>query len=552
MNRTIPTKESLRVEFKSDRSKLADRDIALVVVCLANTEGGDLYLGVEDDGTVTGLHPDRRDQYRLAASIANRTSPSIDVRVTVFEELGHLVARIEVPRSLAVVSTVDGQTQRRRLKHDGTPECVALLPAEAISRLGDLGQMDFSARPVPGATLDDLDPEERRRLREVHQRFQASSDPALRDLSDDDLDGALGFVDVVDGRRTPTVAGLLVIGRERAIARHLPSHEVMFQVFDGADLRVNDAWRGPLLRVFVAIEAHLRVRNEQNETQVGLFRVPIPTVDERGFREAVLNAFVHRDYARSGAIHVQWGADTIEVGNPGGFVEGVTLDNLLVTQPRARNRCLADALKRIGLVERSGRGVDLIFAGVLRYGRPSPDYSRSDRDSVTVVLSQGQADVAFLRMILEEEQRLGAPIAIPALIALAQIRKERRCPLAAITKAIQRGESEARGVVERLVEAGLVEARGERAGRVYILSERVYQLTDRTVGYQRQKGLELAEQEALVLRHVKKQGEVRRADVVRLCHLNDDQATRLLKRLVKSGKLVPEGSRRGTRYVRSG
>jgi len=54
-----------------------------------------------------------------------------------------IVARIEVPRSLAIISTNDGQTQRRRLKHDGTPECVALLPAEAISRLGDLGQMDF-------------------------------------------------------------------------------------------------------------------------------------------------------------------------------------------------------------------------------------------------------------------------------------------------------------------------------------------------------------------------------------------------------------------------
>nr|MBK7069631.1 hypothetical protein [Deltaproteobacteria bacterium] len=130
----------------------------------------------------------------------------------------------------------------------------------------------------------------------------------------------------------------LVLGRERALWRHLPAHEVMFQVFDGADLKVNEAWRCLVLRVFDAIEAHVRVRNEQTEVQVGLFRVPIPTVDERGFREAVLNAFVHRDYARPGAIHVQWGADTIEVSNPGGFVEGVTLDNLLVTHPRAQQR----------------------------------------------------------------------------------------------------------------------------------------------------------------------------------------------------------------------
>nr|MBK7069630.1 ATP-binding protein [Deltaproteobacteria bacterium] len=75
LTRTIPTEESLQIEFKSDRAKFSDRDIVLTVVCLANTEGGDVYLGVEDDGSVTGLHPEHREEARLAASIASRTSP---------------------------------------------------------------------------------------------------------------------------------------------------------------------------------------------------------------------------------------------------------------------------------------------------------------------------------------------------------------------------------------------------------------------------------------------------------------------------------------------
>ena len=64
--------------------------------------------------------------------------------------------------------------------------------------------------------------------------------------------------------------------------------------------------------------------------------------------------------------------DALVVSNPGGLVEGVTLANLLVTEPRPRNRALADAMKRIGVVERSGRGVDTIYRGMLKFGRPAP------------------------------------------------------------------------------------------------------------------------------------------------------------------------------------
>ena len=54
----IPGNETLTVEFKSDRKRLPDTELVEAVVCLANAEGGELWLGVEDDGTPTGLHPD--------------------------------------------------------------------------------------------------------------------------------------------------------------------------------------------------------------------------------------------------------------------------------------------------------------------------------------------------------------------------------------------------------------------------------------------------------------------------------------------------------------
>lgn len=57
MSRLVPTKETLTVEFKSDRKKYSDANLFEDVVAFANTEGGDLYLGIEDDGYITGVHP---------------------------------------------------------------------------------------------------------------------------------------------------------------------------------------------------------------------------------------------------------------------------------------------------------------------------------------------------------------------------------------------------------------------------------------------------------------------------------------------------------------
>ena len=77
----LPPAETLTVEFKSDRKRLSDADLVEALVCLANTEGGELWLGVEDDGHATGLHADHAVLMRLAGLVAARTSPSLQVDV---------------------------------------------------------------------------------------------------------------------------------------------------------------------------------------------------------------------------------------------------------------------------------------------------------------------------------------------------------------------------------------------------------------------------------------------------------------------------------------
>jgi len=548
MTTLLPDKESITVEFKSDRDKLSDNELVLAVICLANTEGGTLYVGVEDDGTVTGLHAARRRNVDgLAAFISNRTVPPLSVRVRGVEVGEQLVAAIEVPRSRRLVASSTGTLQKRRLKANGQPECVPFFPHEFPSHQADQGLLDYSALPVSEATAQDFDPVERERLRRAVKRNRG--DTALLGLDDDEFDGALGLIRREGQRRIPTVAGLLLMGREDALRAHLPTHEVAFQLLEGTDVRVNEFYRLPLVAGFERLEEHFLAHLVEEEVQAGLFRVPVPRVDRRAFREALVNALTHRDYARLGAVHVRWKLDEhLTVSNPGGFVEGVTLQNLLVVEPRPRNPLLADALKRLGLAERTGRGVDLIYQGMLRYGRPAPNYGRSDEVGVVVELQARGADLEFLKLVLEQEQRTGATLPVDALLALSCLRDEKRVDVSTVAAAIQRDVVAARIVLERLVEFGIAQAHGVKKGRTYTLSAAVYRSLGDPSGYVRQAGFEPLQQAEMVKAYVREHGEIRRKDVMDLCRLSTDQAKRLLVSLAEDGYLVLVGAGRGAMY----
>ncbi len=545
MSREIPEGESLTVEFKSDRSRLSDRELVATVVCLANSDGGDLYLGVEDDGKVTGLHADHRNLTGLTALIANQTSPSLSVRVEAIDIGDHRVARIAVPKSRQLVATSEGLLQRRRLKADGQPECVPLYPHEYNRRLSDLGQLDQSALPVPEASVNDLDPLERERLRQFIERY--GGDRSLLGLDDTELDGALGLVRRDGGNAVPTVTGLLILGREAALRNHIPTHEVAFQVMDGTDVQVNDIRHTPLLKSAQRIEEQFLARRVEREFQVGLFRVPVPNYDERAFREALVNALIHRDYTRLGAVHIRWMPDEIVVSSPGGFVEGVGLDNLLVVEPRPRNPLLADAIKRIGLAERTGRGIDLIYQGLLRYGRHAPDYNRSDRHSVVVTLPGGEADLSVLQIVIEQENRLGHSLPVDSMIALCLLRDERQVEPKGLSHAIQRDAAAARRVLERLVQAELVQAHGMGKDRFYTLTGTVAKALGRSADT-RQTAPVISQRAKQVLSHVAKHGRITRKDAAALFQISDDQASRLLRKLCSENKLVSHGSGRDTWY----
>lgn len=544
--RTVPRKETLTVEFKSDKKNLPDGDLIDAVVGMTNTEGGDLFLGVEDDGTITGVSNKHTDEIGVAALIANMTVPSIAVRAEILDE-EKAVLKIEIPMSRTITATAGGKVLRRRLKIDGTPENVPMYPFEINSRLSELSLLDFSAQQLNGATKEDLDPNERIRLRKII-KFR-KGDKSLLELNDEELDKALRIVKEENGILYPTVTGMLLIGKEDRLDELMPTAKSCFQVLEGTQVRVNEQFCKPLLATFELFEAYLKAWNPEREMEYGLFRVPIPEFSSAAFREGLVNAFCHRDYTILQMVRLVIEDEGMTISSPGGFIEGVSLHNLLTVEPHGRNQALAYALKRIGLAERTGRGIDRIFEGSIMYGRPWPDYAESTKRYVKLFIQRANPDLAFTKMISNEENKTGRSLPINSLLILSALLNERRLDINRITQITNISESRAKGNIEKLIESGLIEAVGNGKSRAYILSAKVYRENDNAIGYVRQTGIDSIKHEELVLKLAREQkGNITRENVVDLLNVSDSQAYRILRKLVEHNILILEGRGRGSKY----
>lgn len=546
--RTIPYKEDLITEFKSDLKRYPDNDLIDEIVGMANTKGGNLYLGVEDDGEITGVNKVHKDAIGVTALVANNTVPSISVRAEIIAEEEKDVLKIEIPISRTVVSTRSGKMLKRRLKADGTPEVVPMFSYEIVTRLSELALLDFSAGPLAGASVNDFDPNQRIRLRNIIQT-KPGGEKNLLALTDDELDKALRFTTEVDGKVYPTVTGMLILGKENRIEELMPTVKASFQVLEGTKVRINTETSAPLLEVFEKFETYAEAWNPEREVEYGLFRVAVPEFDKAAFREGLINAFCHRDYTMLGTVRVLIDDEGMTISSPGGFIDGVTLENLLTVEPHGKNPALADALKRIGLAEKTGRGIDRIYEGSIIYGRPWPDYSESTSTNVRLFIQRAKADDAFTKFIADEQNRLGKPLSIYALMILSLLKNEKRLTIERIAEMTHLAEGKLLGAIENLIEDGLVEGVGSGKSRSYIFSAKVYKENNRSIQYVRQTGIDKIAYPEMIIKLAQTQdGFITKQDVAELLKITPDQAYSEIKKLVNAGKIYKFCGGKYTKY----
>jgi ATP-dependent DNA helicase RecG len=545
----IAAGESFTVEFKrGQRSAMSDNDIVDAVICMANGDGGLVLIGVEDDGTITGLEPRHgasTQPHLLQAMILNKTESPLATAVDMVEMNGLPVAAIDVPKSAIPVGSKSGKYVRRSLRADGRPECVAY-PLHEMLSVGLTAQgRDYAATPARGAQIDDLDPAEFDRFRRMCAA--GKGDRTLAEFSDQDILRGLRLV-LPERDNELTLGAILLFGTSASLERFVPTAEAVFQEVRGTKVSANETIRLPLFRAAVRLFELIDVRNSEQELIVGLHRIGVPRVPEGTIRESIANALVHRDYSEVGPVSVQLSDDRFRVRSPGGFPAGITLLNFL-DDSKPRSPILAEAFKRAGIVDRAGRGIREMYVQLLRTGRGVPDYSATNANAVIVEISTSDADMEMVRFVLEYEDADGRVLLLPQLQILHELKAMGPQTTPELVEALKEGESSVRSHLARLVGMGFVESRGAGRNRRHHLTAAFYRLAQSSE-YVRLQDTDPIQQEHMILAYVDQFGSITRSKAAELCHLSPGQARTVLKRLTDASELELRGARRGSYYVR--
>jgi ATP-dependent DNA helicase RecG len=280
-----------------------------------------------------------------------------------------------------------------------------------------------------------------------------------------------------------------------------------------------------------------------------LYRISVPEFDKRAFREGLVNAFSHRDYGVMQRVRIQIDNDGLSINSPGGFIEGVNAANLLTAEPRSRNSALSDALKRIGLAERTGRGIDRIYEGSLLYGKPLPAYAGSDAVNVRLFLPRANPDAAFTKFVADAMKGGHEFLSVFSLMILSVIRQLLKADIKQLMEKTGLEEYRVKAALERLIEGGYITAP--------VGGKSIYSLTPKTI---KALGLNAAKPQdsdkkagmERVLKFAEQHKTVTRGDVIDLLGVTPPQAYRLLAALVGNGKLALSGSKKSAVYTYTG
>ena len=524
--------EGTRLEFKSARTSYEFDKLVNYCVALANECGGTMILGVTDkrprNVVGTSAFPEPGETEASLHRVFSRRIP--------IEEYHHGAKRVLIVHVPSRLPGTAWQHDGKYLKRAGD----ALVPMgdQELRAIFSEAGPDFSAETC-GASLADLSTDS---IAEFRRRWaRKTQNPRIDQLSDIDLlrDAEL----LVDNRIT--IAALVLFGSRSGLGKHLAQAEIVFE-YRSSDASGpaadREEYRQGFFSILDALWNRINLRNDRQSYQQDLFRYDIPTFDEVSIREALLNAVAHRDYRLGGSIFIRQYSRRLEIVSPGGFPAGVTAENI-VDQQNPRNRRLAEALARAGLVERSGQGLNLMIENAIKHTKPLPDFTGTASHEVRLTLAGTVQNPAFIRYL----QRLGddrlSHFSTQDYMALDAIQRQ-----SALTPLIQKR-------LLALIHTGAVESMGRGKSTRFFLSREMYEAIGEPGTYTRHKGLDHATNKALLLQHIRTNTKLGSpfSDLRQvLPALSDTQIRWIMGQLKEEGLIFPVGINRWARWHAEG
>ena len=449
------------------------------ITALSNEGGGRLILGIDNKKKTVGTNA-FKDIERLKVDVFNSVNINQKIRIGI-EEIFDNNKRILV---ISISKRPIGQPisyKGKYLMRAGE----SLVPMDNLTLKNTLSEVekDFSAELCNDISINELD---ERAIKQL--KLLLSKKSGKKEYLESSNEQVLNDLDLITNNKV-TYAALILLGEKDNINKLLRCAEVTWEYRnDLSSIEYQDRvdFKGAFLLYFEDLWNKINSRNDLHHIQQGFLIRDIPSYNEEVMREAILNAIAHRDYRDQGSVFIKQYPVKIEIINPGGFLPGITPENLIEASSKPRNRLVIEVFQKIGFVERSGQGVDKIFRQTISEGKGLPDYTESDSNQVKLIIDSTIKDKEFVKYLEQVSKETSVALSVNDLITLEKIKNNEKT-------------STGSKIIRRLLNNDLI----EKAGQKYILSKKYYEDIGKKGEYTRRKGLDKNTNKTLILSHLK-------------------------------------------------
>lgn len=538
--------EGQDIDFKEWIERSLNDSINLAVkmaVCMANGGGGTVVFGIKDkvkgrDKAILGVPP-TVDAYMVQKSIYERTDPHI---TPVFDW-------IEVPEGygrLLVMTIYPGMPPYTETNGSATirvgKDCKPLTGSMRNELFVKTGVSDFTLNLVDAPWKECFSAVAMERVRTMMAEEHAPD--TLLKMSDEDLLRSIGALK--DGKLT--FGGLLLVGNTEALSRYIPNHRWDFRrMISSTDYSIKDGQNTAIPVGLYEIERYMATDNPATTIEVGFLHPEFSTYPKIALREALLNAFVHRDYRIPGSVMLKHYKDKLILTNPGGFIGGISPDNILHHPPVARNSHLADLMDRLRLVNRSNLGVPRIYKSLLIEGKEPPQYAEiGECVELTLIAS---TIVPEFRSFIKQLNSKGIDVDVDHLIILNYLLRHREIDTYNAAHICQRSIEQIRETLSYMENnLKLIKSGGTIKKKYYTLTREVYSMLEKAVDYYRDKRLDKESIKMRIL-SILKERTLTNMEIRQMTGMSRQQVVRLMKELEEQGVKIENKGRFSYYYL---
>lgn len=402
--------ENSGVEFKRDAVR--PEKLAKEIVAMANLQGGYILIGVEDNGSISGIQRKNLAEWLVDTVIGRYVHPMI---LPFYEEI-----EVEAGRAVAVVSFPQGVSKPYVVRNKDREDIY--IRVGGVSRLATREQqvrlfesggiLHTEVMPVPGSSIDSLD-----LVRLENYLRDILSDPEVPSNSEEwkiRLEGLGLMVKGRDQKYLCTIAGLVLFGINPR--KYLKQAGLRVMVFEGLDKeyrslmdRVLDGpmlgrWRfgddgkelideGVIekcigcLEPFISTESATIDRSMRREKY---WKYPLDAI-----RETILNALAHRDWTRFVDIEITVYRDRIEVVSPGALQDSMTVEKMKAGLRSTRNQILVEVLKDYGYVDARGMGIRTKVIPLMKAAGKEPGFEATEDYLKTILFDSRKGAITL-------------------------------------------------------------------------------------------------------------------------------------------------------------